>query len=85
MGGLLAAKFLVPAAIGAGAAVAISATAGKPKAIKAPPVPVTPPIPKVGEEVGDIARKKRPRGRKETFLTGELIPAEQDLKKLRLG
>ena len=57
----------------------------KPKAIQAPPVPPPPAIPVVGEEVGDIARKKRPRGRKETFLTGELIPAEQDLKKLRLG
>lgn len=55
------------------------------KTVKPPPVPPPPAIPVVGEEVEDIARKKRPRGRKETFLTGELVPAEQDLKKLRLG
>ena len=58
---------------------------GKPKIVQPPPVPPPPAIPVVGEEVGDIARKKRPRGRKELFLTGELIPKEQDLKKLRLG
>ncbi len=56
----------------------------KPKAIKAPPVPPPPPIPTVGEEVGEQARKKRPRGRRETFLTGDLIP-EQGLGKRRLG
>lgn len=56
----------------------------KPKAVKAPPLPAVQAIPEVGEEVKDIARRKRPRGREETFLTGELIP-EQDLKKLRLG
>ncbi len=56
----------------------------KPKAIKAPPVPPSPPIPTVGEEVGEQARKKRPRGRRETFLTGDLIP-EQGLGKRRLG
>ena len=56
---------------------------GSPKTVKPPPVPPPPPIPDVGEEVGDIARKKRPRGRKETFLTGELVP-DTGLKK-RLG
>lgn len=56
-----------------------------PKTVKAPPV--TPPaaIPEVGTEAKDIARRRRPRPRKETFITGELAPAEQDLKKLRLG
>ncbi len=44
------------------------------KAVKAPPVPPPPAIPVVGEEVGDIARRKRPRGRRKTFLTGELVP-----------
>lgn len=53
----------------------------KPKAIKAPPVPSSPPIPTAGEEVGDIARRKRPRGRRETFLTGDLIP-ETNKKRL---
>lgn len=39
------------------------------------PKPEPPPaIPEVGEEVEDIARRKRPRGRQETFLTGELVP-----------
>ncbi len=51
----------------------------KPKAIKAPPVPPVPPIPTVGVEAGEQARKKRPRGRRETFLTGNLIP-ESNLK-----
>lgn len=46
----------------------------KPKVVKAPPVPPPPPIPTVGAEVGEQARKKRPRGRRETFLTGDLIP-----------
>lgn len=56
---------------------------GSTKAIK-PPAP-TPPaaIPEVGEEVGDIARRKRPRGFRETFLTGDLIP--QTGKKRVLG
>lgn len=58
---------------------------GKPSVVKAPPLLGPAAIPEVGEEVKDIARRKRPRGRKETFLTGELVPAEQDLKKLRLG
>ena len=58
----------------------------KPKTVKTPPVPPTPPIPTVDEdEVTAQARKRRPRGRQETFLTGDLIPVEQDLKKLRLG
>ena len=49
----------------------------KPKAVKAPPVPPPPPIPTVGQEAGEQAQKKRPRGRRDTFLTGALVP-EQD-------
>ncbi len=49
--------------------------------VKAPPVPPPPPIPDVGPEVGEQARKKRPRGREETFLTGELVP-DTGLKKV---
>lgn len=45
---------------------------GTPKVVKTPPPP--PAIPDVGEEPEDIARRKRPRGRRETFLTGDLIP-----------
>ena len=56
---------------------------GKPSVVKPPPVPPPPPIPDVGEEVGDIARRKRPRGRRETFITGELVP-DTGLKQ-RLG
>ena len=46
----------------------------RPKAVKAPDP--TPPvaIPEVGPEAGDIARRRAPRGRRETFLTGDLIP-----------
>lgn len=46
----------------------------KPKPVKAPPVPPPPPIPTVGKEVGEEAKRRRPRGRRETFLTGDLIP-----------
>ncbi len=54
----------------------------KPKVVKAPPVPPPPPIPTVDEdEVGTQARKRRPRGRRETFLTGNLIP-ETNKKKV---
>ncbi len=56
----------------------------QPKAVTPPPVPPPPPIPTVGAEVGEQARKRRPRSRQEAFLTGALIP-EQDLGKLRLG
>lgn len=39
------------------------------------PAPEPPPaIPEVGEEVEDIARRRRPRGRREAWLTGELVP-----------
>lgn len=55
----------------------------KPKPVKAPPLP--PPVaePDVGEETGEQARKKRPRGFRETFLTGDLVPPEE--KKRTLG
>lgn len=59
----------------------------KPKVVTPPPVPVTPPVPVVDDEVGDQARRSRPRGREETFLTGELTPSEEFLrgKKRRLA
>ncbi len=57
----------------------------KPKAIKAPPVPAVPPIPTVGPEVGEEARRKRPRGRRDTFITGNLIPENIDNLKSTLG
>ena len=47
---------------------------GKAISIKAPKPPPPPAIPDVGEEPEEIARRKRPRGRRETFLTGDLIP-----------
>lgn len=57
----------------------------KPKVIKAPPVPITPPVPTVDTDtVGTQARRERPRGRQETFLTGALIPTEEELKKKKL-
>ena len=47
-----------------------------------PPKPKpAPPVPTVGEEVGDIARRTRPRGREETFLTGDLVPKFTGKKK----
>jgi len=47
---------------------------GAPKTIKPPPVPPPQAIPDVGEETEEFARRKRPRGRQETIITGELIP-----------
>jgi hypothetical protein len=44
------------------------------KTVKPPPPPPPLPIPEVDIEVEDIARRRRPRGRRETFLTGALIP-----------
>lgn len=55
----------------------------KPKVVKpAPPKPV-PPIPTVSEEPSEQAKKRRPRGRRETFLTGDLVP--ETTKKRVLG
>ncbi len=58
---------------------------GKP--VKAPPVPPPPAIPDVGPEAGEQARKKQPRGRRETIITGDLRPSEQFLtgKKKEFG
>ncbi len=57
----------------------------KPKTVKPPPVPAPPPTPTVDEEVGDVARRRRPRGRQEAFLTGALEPSEEQLGLLRTG
>lgn len=57
----------------------------KPKVVKPPPVPAPPPIPTADEEVGDVARRRRPRGRQETFLVGDLVPSEEQLGLLSAG
>lgn len=50
----------------------------RPKTPK-PPLPPSPmAIPDIGEEAEDIARRKRPRGRRETFLTGALVPTAEE-------
>ena len=54
----------------------------KPKVVKPPPVPPPPPVPDIGTEAEDIARRKRPRGRRETFLTGDLVPEFTGKKQL---
>lgn len=56
-----------------------------PRPVKAPAV--TPPVavPDVGPEVSDIARRRRPRGRQETYLTGELEPMSLGKAKLLGG
>lgn len=46
----------------------------KPKVVQPPPVPPPPPVPTEDEEVRTQAKRRRPRGRLETFLTGDLIP-----------
>ncbi len=47
------------------------------------PPPPTPPsaLPEVGAEVGERARRKAPRGRRVTFLTGDLVPEDKEKKK----
>lgn len=53
-----------------------------PKPVKppAPPPPVA--IPEVPGEVKEFARRRVPRGRRETFLTGDLVPEEEKKKVL---
>jgi len=54
---------------------------GKP--VKTPPIAPPEAIPDVSPETEEQARKKRPRGRQETFLTGDLAP--ETTKKKVLG
>lgn len=56
----------------------------KPKTVKAPAVPEPEPIPEVSEEVTDIEKRRavRRRGRRQTVLTGELIPEATGKKRL---
>ncbi len=59
---------------------------GKPKEAKiAPPPPIEPPpiVAETGVEEAEKRRLKRRRGRKETFLTGDLIPETE--KKRQFG
>jgi len=59
-----------------------------PKSVKAPPPPPVEPPPVVEDTgAGDAEKKKlrRRSGRRQTFITGDLVPAEQDTKKLKLG
>lgn len=44
------------------------------KVVKPAPPKPAPPVPTPDLTVGEQAKKRRPRGRQETFLTGDLIP-----------
>ena len=46
----------------------------KPRTTPKPKLPSPVAIPEEGGEAGIGARRKRPRGRRETFLTGDLVP-----------
>ena len=50
---------------------------------KMPPVPPPQAIPDTGPEPAEQAMKNRPRSRKDTFLTGDLVPIPK--KKTVLG
>lgn len=51
--------------------------------VKAPEVPPPPPIPEADEGVSDEARRRmRRKGRKETIITGELVPEDVGKKTL---
>ena len=59
----------------------------KPKKVDAPPAPpIEPPLTIEDTGAGDAERKKirRRKGRKDTFLTGDLVPSETG-KKTKLG
>jgi hypothetical protein len=59
---------------------------GKPDIVQPKPAPKPPPVPTVDEDkVGTQAKKKRPRGRQETFLTGALVPSDSRDSKLGGG
>ena len=63
----------------------MSGLISKPKTVKPPAAKPPLAVPTVGEEVGTQARRRRPRGRRETFLTGDLIPMIDIEKKQRFG
>jgi len=50
--------------------------------VKPPPPPPPPPVPDEAPESKEFARRKRPRGFRETFLTGALIPETEKKKEL---
>ena len=56
----------------------MSGLRSKPKTVKPPAAKPPLAVPTVGEEVGTQARRRRPRGRRETFLTGDLIPVLEE-------
>jgi hypothetical protein len=59
---------------------------GKPDIVQPKPAPKPPPVPVADEDkVGTQAKKKRPRGREETFLTGALVPSDNRGSKLGGG
>jgi hypothetical protein len=78
-------EVIVPFLVGAGTAAATSAIAGKPKAVKPPPVPA--PLAPVAtadtKQAGEQVRRRAPSGRAETFITGDLTPKTK--KKQLLG
>lgn len=53
-----------------------------PKTVKPPPPPPPVAIPEVSGEVKEFARRRAPRGRRETFLVGDLVPEEEKKKKV---
>lgn len=57
---------------------------GQPEVVKPPLISPPVAIPEVGDEVGEQARRRRPQGRRKTFLTGDLTP-EFTGKKALLG
>jgi hypothetical protein len=52
----------------------MSGLVSKPKTVSPPAAKPPLAVPQVSKEVGTQARRRRPRGRRETFLTGDLIP-----------
>ena len=60
----------------------MSGLVSKPKTVKPSPPPAPLAVPEVGEDVRTQARRKRPRGRRETFLTGDLIPETSGKREL---
>ena len=63
----------------------MSGLVSKPRTVRPPAAKPPLAVPTAGEEVGTQARRRLPRGRIKTFLTGDLIPMLEEEKKVKFG
>jgi len=79
-------EVIVPMIIGAGVGAGVAGAMGgsPPKPIAPPEIKPLAPIPTQDTGAGDAEKRRllRKRGRRETFLTGDLVPEDTGKKKL---